>query len=355
MKIKKEPGAQKRPGDPIEAYSGGPHCRRCIQQVLDAIPVPIFLKDADMRYLGCNTAFSRFTGLSTRKLTGRTVYDIAPESLAVKYDQMDRELSRKGGRQTYQWQVSDAKGLPRDVIYEKTAVRAAGGGTGGIIGAMVDITELLKERDRAEEKSRMLEVMIAGLPGMVYRCRNDASWTMLYASAGCRALTGYRPEEILMNSRLSYDDIIHPSDRALVRHEISRSAAGGKPFRIEYRIITAAGDEKWVVEHGAPVLSSAGKTLFLEGFISDISGMKELEESRKELGQLGKMLTVCSGCKKIKGGSGFWEKFENYFQEHAGASFSHGLCDSCARELYRPAGKKSASGLKKRRGGRKVS
>lgn len=302
MKIAKKPDAGKRPGHPIEAYSGNPHCRRCIQQVLDAIPLPVFLKDADLRYLGCNAAFSRFTGLSLQKLSGRTVYDIAPESLAAKYDRMDRELIRKGGRQTYRWQVADAKGLPRDVIYDKTAVRAPGGKPAGIIGAMVDITALLRERDRAEEKSRILETMIAGLPGMVYRCRNDASWTMLYVSKGCRDLTGYKPEDILLNARLSYEDVIHPSDRAMVRQAVSRAAGAGKPFRVEYRIITAGGGEKWVAELGAPVRSSSGRTLFLEGFISDIGGMKELEESRREPGRPGKLLTASSGTKKARGG-----------------------------------------------------
>lgn len=355
MKRTRNPAAGKRPGDPIEAYSGSPGCRSCIQQVLDAVPVPIFLKDAAFRYLGCNSSFSSFTGLTLKKLSGRTVYDIAPESLARMYDRMDRDLMKKGGRQTYQWQVADAKGLPRDVIYDKTAVRAPGGKAAGIIGAMIDITELLRARDRAEEKTRMLETMIAGLPGMVYRCRDDASWTMIYASGGCLALTGYRPEDLVMNARLSYDDLIHPSDRALVRHEISSGVENGKPFRIEYRIITAAGDEKWVAEHGTPVRASSGKTIFLEGFISDISGARELEESRRELGQLGKLLTVCSGCRKIKGSGGFWEKFENYFQQHAGASFSHGLCDACAGELYGPGGKKAASRPKKIRGAKKGS
>lgn len=290
MKKVVQPAALKRPGDPIEAYSGDPRCRACIQQVLDAIPLPIFLKDADFRYLGCNAAFSGLTGLKPAGLEGRTVYDIAPESLARKYDRMDRDLMKRGGRQTYQWQVADAKGLPRDVIYDKTAVRAPGGKPAGIIGAMVDITELVRVRDSAEEKARMLETMIAGLPGMLYRCRNDASWTMIYASEGCRALTGYAPSDLLMNVRLSYDDVIHPSDRKEVRREIEKAVSGGKSFDIEYRIITAAGDERWVAEHGVPVRSGSGKVLFLEGFISDISGIKELQESRRELCRMKKLL-----------------------------------------------------------------
>src|SRR5471032_1144626 len=73
--------------------------------------------------------------------------------------------------------------------------------------------EIELSRQALREKERMLTTLMSNLDGMVYRCRNDAHWTMEFVSDGCYHLTGYRPEELRHNSRVSYEQIEHPEDR----------------------------------------------------------------------------------------------------------------------------------------------
>jgi hypothetical protein len=44
-------------------------------------------------------------------------------------------------------------------------------------------------------------------------------------------------------------------------------------------------------------------------------------------------IVLCSFCKKVRVGED-WIPIEEYIQEHSEADFSHGLCDSCARDYY---------------------
>ncbi len=90
--------------------------------------------------------------------------------------------------------------------------------------------EIERSRQTLREQERMLTTLMSNLDGMVYRCRNDAQWTMEFVSEGCYGLTGYRPAELVQNSRISFEDIRHPEDRARVRAEINAAICGKSPL-----------------------------------------------------------------------------------------------------------------------------
>jgi len=122
--------------------------------------------------------------------------------------------------------------------------------------------------------SRVLDTLMANLNGMAYRCRLDAQWTMRFVSQGCLDLTGYAPEALVDNKRLSWEDITLADDRLRVREEISAAVAANRHFAVEYRILTCAGQEKWVLERGMAVLDECGEQV-LEGFIEDVSERRQ--------------------------------------------------------------------------------
>jgi len=130
------------------------------------------------------------------------------------------------------------------------------------------------ERKRADEalreSERRLSTLISNLPGMAYRSRNDAEWTMEFISQGSLELTGYRPEELIGNRTISYEELIHPDDRENVRQDVQAALSEGRPFEITYRLITPEG-KRWVWERGRGVYSPQGRLEALEGFITDIT------------------------------------------------------------------------------------
>lgn len=132
------------------------------------------------------------------------------------------------------------------------------------------------------ESERTLSTLLSNLPGMVYRCRNDPSWTMLFVSEGCVKLTGYLPSELIDNFRISYADLIHPDDRQRVWDEVQAAVAQYRPFELEYRIRTLRGEEKWVWEQGCAVLDKQGQVTALEGFITDTTARRRAEDALRQ-------------------------------------------------------------------------
>jgi diguanylate cyclase (GGDEF)-like protein/PAS domain S-box-containing protein len=120
--------------------------------------------------------------------------------------------------------------------------------------------------------------LIDVLPGIVFQADRNAGWSMRYLSAGCYSLTGYGPEDLVGRSRLlTYNDITHPEDLPRVLATIQQAIDSELPYEVEYRIQTRSGDEKWVWEKGAPIAGSQGAIEGIEGFITDITPLKQSE------------------------------------------------------------------------------
>ncbi|MDY6944945.1 MAG: EAL domain-containing protein [Pseudomonadota bacterium] len=132
------------------------------------------------------------------------------------------------------------------------------------------------------ETARMLRTLLGNLDGMVYRCRDDAEWTMEFVSEGVRRLTGYDAADLLLNKRVSYEQLTYPDDRARVRREIYAGLGAQGRFDCEYRIVHAAGDIRWVWERGTGIYDIHGKLQAIEGLIQDITARKESSQALRE-------------------------------------------------------------------------
>jgi PAS domain S-box-containing protein len=142
--------------------------------------------------------------------------------------------------------------------------------------------EKLTSEHLLEESHRSLNTLISNLQGIVYRCRNDKNWTMEFMSEGTRDLTGYSPEELIRNSEISYNEIIHKDDRKYIWDEVQKALNERKHFQIQYRIVKKNDEICWVWEKGEGVFSENGELIFLEGFITDITNQKLAQDSLRE-------------------------------------------------------------------------
>ncbi len=156
---------------------------------------------------------------------------------------------------------------------------------GKLLGAVLVFRDKSKERTierKILENERTLSALMSNLPGISYRCKNDRNWTMEYVSGGCQKLTGYDPEDLIGNKKISYNNIIHPDDRERLWNIWQKVLQSRKIFEDEYRIITKDGKLKWVWEQGQGIFTDDGELIALEGFITDITGKKQAENALRD-------------------------------------------------------------------------
>ncbi|RMF46305.1 MAG: PAS domain S-box protein [Deltaproteobacteria bacterium] len=137
-----------------------------LRNLIDTIPLPIFYKDTDLVYRGCNDAFAEgVIGLPKEQIIGRNMYDIAPRDLARLYEDADNEVLRTGGTQTYQTEVRFADDSRRSVIIHKAVMEREDGTPFGIVGAILDLSDhqRLEEQLRHAQKVEALGTLTGGV------------------------------------------------------------------------------------------------------------------------------------------------------------------------------------------------
>lgn len=124
------------------------------EALLKAIPLPVFFKDIEGRYLGCNPAFCDLFGKNQEQLLGRTAHEVWPASLADIYTQHDAILLNNASPQNYEMSVRDRHEQLRQLLYARNLFLDENDQAAGIIGVIIDLTE----RQRHEQEMREARV-----------------------------------------------------------------------------------------------------------------------------------------------------------------------------------------------------
>ncbi len=151
-------------------------------------------------------------------------------------------------------------------------------------GTHADISEQMATRHALEQEEARLRHLISNLPGTVYRCANDAHWTMSFISDSVKDLTGYEAREFLpeRGGTRHFASLIHPEDAQVVNNTQERNLINHDGFQIEYRIRHASGDYRWVQELGRGAFDRDGRLLHLDGFIWDVTEARRLDQMKNE-------------------------------------------------------------------------
>ncbi|MFL5828429.1 MAG: putative bifunctional diguanylate cyclase/phosphodiesterase [Solirubrobacteraceae bacterium] len=126
--------------------------------------------------------------------------------------------------------------------------------------------------------------LVANVPGAVYRCAMTSDWDMEYMSPEIENVSGYPAAEFLgLEPIRTFASVIHADDRDGVEAEVERAVERREPFALDYRIIHADGEIRWVHERGRGIFGPDGAVAYLDGAIFDTTKRKRLEEQLEHL------------------------------------------------------------------------
>lgn len=157
-----------------------------------------------------------------------------------------------------------------------------------VIAAIEMVEDITKDQNafdllcESEEKYRTL---VDNIPGAVYRCRYDKGLTMEFLSDAIMGIAGYPAADFVENQVRSYASIIHPQDQEMVDRVIAQALRSRTPFSIEYRILDATSEIRWVFQKGQGIFDADGNLLHLDGAVCDMTEQKKLGQEVRSIKQ----------------------------------------------------------------------
>ena len=237
-----------------------------LKQLLDALPDPVFFKDADGRFLRINRTLAAWVGLKDpAEAVGKSDADFFPEGFARATVEAERQVMRTGAPILGQEEtVVGRDGKKRWLSTTKLPLRDARGRTVGTFGFSRDMKGQKRAEEQARDSQALYQSLIESLPQCIFR--KDVDGRYLYVNQRLCEMLNQDPKKIL--GKTDYDvnpkalaDKYRRDDQWVMSHLKTFEAV--EEFKTKGRKIK-------IRIHKTPVYDATGRVIGVQGVFSPL-------------------------------------------------------------------------------------
>lgn len=181
-------------------------------------------------------------------------------------------LKNTGRISNFETELITKTGKPKNIILNAIL-------EGDIIsGMMMDISERKKAEKVLLESEERYKRLLESVTDYVYTVEiKEGRPVRTLHGPGCKAVTGYDPEEFAADPYLWYQ-MVYDEDKEAVARQAERMLSGKSVSPLEHRIFHKNGFIRWVRNSTVARYDDNGHIIAYDGLISDITERKRLEE-----------------------------------------------------------------------------
>ena len=254
--------------------------QKLLQRIIDLLPLRVFWKDKNLKFLGCNEVFAKDAGENRPEdLIGKDDFQMNWKEQAKIHQDEDRSIMTLGKSTLY---IEERQTTPKgDKILLKTSkvpLTDLQGNIIGILGTYEDITDRKQTEEALRASENRWQFALEGAGAGLWDWNipdNTVFFTKRY-----KAMLGYEEHEI-SSSFEKWSKRIHPDDKEAVMADIQKHfRRETDSYQNEHRVLCKDGTYKWIMDRGKVIeWSSDEKPLRMIGTYVDITARKKAEDA----------------------------------------------------------------------------
>lgn len=249
-----------------------------LELLLDTLPVPVFYKNRQGLYIGCNEAFENFFGCTKEQIVGEGIFDLNPRRLAGPYSSQIEALSESRSAEQYESKILNAHGVVRDILLNKAVFTNEQGEPTGVIGTVLDITERKQTERKLKEALEFAEGIITAIPDILFEVNRDGRYLQVWTKNP--ELLAQQKEALIGKT---VNDVLAPDQAAIAMDALREADENGVAYGRCLRITLPNGETRWFEQSVAKRSSSAPSTGMFLVLSRDITERKQQENTINEV------------------------------------------------------------------------